>query len=368
MPRTLTLLLLAGALAAPPCAPAATQTNQQQPAAARTAAPAEDDFERGKRLYTGGDVAAALPLLKRAAEARKKDADAWYYLGLALNRLGKTKDARKAFEKSLKARPDSAAAHASLAYTLLLLGKTRDAERETERAIELDPKLAEAHYIRGALLFQGESYVPAAVETGEALRLRPDFPAAALLHGDILLNAYISQTLLQAAVYPLPAAAGEAERKAVFEKRDAALEPFKARMRELAVRLEGFAAASAAADAAVRFREVAESLRVYARARGGEPEGVFRQGEVTSRAVILKKPEPGFSEEARKEGVTGTVRLRAVLAADGQVRHIIAIKRLPAGLTEVCVAAARKIRFKPATVNGAPVSQWVILEYNFNIY
>lgn len=368
MPRTLTLLLLAGTLAVLPCAPAAAHAARQKPAAAQAAAPAADDFERGKILLTRGDAAGAAPLLKRAAEARKKDADAWYYLGLAYNRLNKFKDARKAFERSVKERPDSAGAHAALAYTLLILGKSRDAEREADRALKLDPRLPEAHYVRGALLFQGELYLPAAVETEEALRLRPDFAVAALLHGDILLNAYISQSLSQAEAHPLPAAAGEAERKAVFEKRDAVLEPFKARMRELAVRLEGFAAASADAADVARYREVAESLRIYGRARGGEPEGVFRHDEVTSRAFILKKPEPSFTEEARQAGVTGVVRLRAVLAADGQVRHIIALKRLPAGLTEACVSAARKIKFRPATVGGAPVSQWVVLEYNFNIY
>ena len=96
--------------------------------------------------------------------------------------------------------------------------------------------------------------------------------------------------------------------------------------------------------------------------------GIYRPNQVTSRAVITFKPEPGFTEEARQNNVTGRIRLRAVLAADGRVRNIVAIKRLPDGLTDKAIAAARRIKFKPATVNGAPVSQWVILEYNFNIY
>jgi TonB family protein len=57
-----------------------------------------------------------------------------------------------------------------------------------------------------------------------------------------------------------------------------------------------------------------------------------------------------------------------VLAADGTVRHILILKSLSYGLTERAVAAARKIRFEPATMNGVPVSQYVVLEYNFNIY
>lgn len=368
MPRTLKLLLLACALAAPSlCAPATARTARQKSAAAPTAAPAEDDFERGKRLYVQGDAAAALPLLKRIAESRKKDADAWYYLGLALNSLGRPKDARKAFEKSVKARPDSAGARASLSYTLLLLGKVRDAEREAERSIALDPKHAETHYVMGTIRFHEEQFWRASVEAEEALRLNPNFPAAAFLHGDSLLNIYVAESAWQSQKFPLTRTADEAERKAVFEKRDVELEPLKARMRETAVRLEGFAAARRDAAEAERLRELAGSLRLYARA-GGENRGVFNTSEVTSRALITFKPEPGFTEEARQKNVNGVVRVRAVLAADGQVRNIVPIKRLPAGLTEVCVAAARRIRFTPATIAGIPVSQFVVLEYNFHIY
>ena len=57
-----------------------------------------------------------------------------------------------------------------------------------------------------------------------------------------------------------------------------------------------------------------------------------------------------------------------MLAADGHVRHVSVIKRLPDGLTEKCIEAARRIRFTPAMVDGHRVSQYVVLEYNFSIY
>jgi TonB family protein len=371
MPRTTNFILIAAALAlqhAASPAHAAAQAARQTPAAAtaQTAAVENDDYERGRLLLTRGDAAGAAPLLRRAAEARRKDADPWYHLGLALNRLGKTADARNAFEKAVRARPDSAAAHASLAYTFLLLGKMRDAEREAERALALDAQLAEAHFVTGTVRFQQGNFWRAATEAEEALRLNPDFPAAAFLDGDALLNLYGDETTRLAGKHPLAASAGEDERKAVLEKWDAELEPLKARMRETAVRLEGFAAARSDAAAAERLRELAGSLRLYARARG-ENHGVYRQAEVGARAVITFKPEPGFTEEARRQNVTGRVRLRAVLGADGRVRNIVPVRRLPGGLTEACVEAARRIKFTPATVAGVPVSQFVILEYNFEV-
>jgi TonB family protein len=94
----------------------------------------------------------------------------------------------------------------------------------------------------------------------------------------------------------------------------------------------------------------------------------FRHTEVTKKAVITRKPEPGFTEQARRFWVTGVVRLRAILWAGGEVRQIVVVKGLPHGLTEKAVAAARAIKFEPAQKDGRAVSQYVVLEYNFNIY
>jgi TonB family protein len=94
----------------------------------------------------------------------------------------------------------------------------------------------------------------------------------------------------------------------------------------------------------------------------------FRQNELTRKATITFKPEPGFTEEARKFNVTGVVRLRAVLSKTGEVTNLNVVKYLPHGLTEKAVDAAKAIRFTPAQKDGRAVGQYVILEYNFNIY
>ncbi len=89
---------------------------------------------------------------------------------------------------------------------------------------------------------------------------------------------------------------------------------------------------------------------------------------MTSKAVIISRPEPGFTEEARKNNVTGLVRLRVVLAASGAVTNVSVTKGLPDGLTEKAIAAAKGIKFRPAQKDGRAVSQYISLEYNFNIY
>lgn|GEM_PF-3221046 len=91
--------------------------------------------------------------------------------------------------------------------------------------------------------------------------------------------------------------------------------------------------------------------------------------EVTKRAVILAKPNPDYPRQARRSRVAGRVVLRIVLSADGRVGDKIeVIEGLPEGVTEAAMAAARKIQFIPAERDGRPVSQYVTVVYNFNLY
>ena len=86
------------------------------------------------------------------------------------------------------------------------------------------------------------------------------------------------------------------------------------------------------------------------------------------RAAREKKPGPGATAEARADHTTGVVRLRAILSASGKVTHIEVLQGLPDGLTKKAVEAAKKIKFTPAQKNGHPVSQYVVIEYHFDIY
>jgi TonB family protein len=95
---------------------------------------------------------------------------------------------------------------------------------------------------------------------------------------------------------------------------------------------------------------------------------VFSARDMTERVRILDKPEPTYTESARKFGVQGTVVLRAVFSKEGQVTSIFVVRKLPHGLTQAGIAAAKRIRFTPATKDGHPVSQYMQLEYNFNLY
>lgn len=95
---------------------------------------------------------------------------------------------------------------------------------------------------------------------------------------------------------------------------------------------------------------------------------VFGSTEVTRKAVIILKPDPGYTEEGRRERIAGFVRLRCILSADGEVTNIEVLNGLPAGLSDKATDAAERMLFLPAIKDGRRVSQAVMLEYNFNIY
>jgi protein TonB len=101
---------------------------------------------------------------------------------------------------------------------------------------------------------------------------------------------------------------------------------------------------------------------------GDDQNKIFSPRDVTSKARILSKPEPQYTDEARNNQITGTVILRAVFSSTGQVTNISVRDGLPYGLTDRAMAAARQIKFTPATKDGRPVSMYIQLEYNFNLY
>jgi TonB family protein len=99
-----------------------------------------------------------------------------------------------------------------------------------------------------------------------------------------------------------------------------------------------------------------------------DPDRVFPVSQVGQRVRVIAKPEPQYTEEARRNQITGTVVLRVVFSRSGDVTNIRAVQSLPFGLTEKAIMAARQIRFSPATKDGHPVSVYMQLEYNFNLY
>ena len=86
-----------------------------------------------------------------------------------------------------------------------------------------------------------------------------------------------------------------------------------------------------------------------------------------SRPTILYREKAKYTEEARKNGVEGTVILHVVFHVNGKITDIKVIRGLPYGLNEKAIEAVKKIRFKPAMKDGKPISVRGSIEFTFNL-
>ena len=240
-------------------------------ASAQAQQPNSDNLGNAVELLNGGDVAGAVKSLRAATKSNKNDLRSWHWLGVALERQGKSSDSRKAHERAAK-----------LGEALLM------------NEVDSEP-------------FD---------EVGNAIaRLKPQLTLAS-------------------------------------ESAEAYL------------RLSSKLSKSQAAE----WQDRSGFLRDYQDFPQISGLTIYKSKEVTTKARVLAKPEPTYTEEARRHGTTGTVVLRLIFAEDGTVRAIFPLVRLPHGLTAQSIKAARAIRFVPASKDGKPVSMWMQVEYNFNLY
>ena len=87
----------------------------------------------------------------------------------------------------------------------------------------------------------------------------------------------------------------------------------------------------------------------------------------TTPVEITYKPNPVYTDEARKLKLEGEVLLEMSFGANGTLRVNRVVRGLGHGLDEAAIAAAQKIRFKPALRNGQAVDSTAIVHVVFQI-
>ncbi len=102
------------------------------------------------------------------------------------------------------------------------------------------------------------------------------------------------------------------------------------------------------------------------------PPGYSRQGAVSvgggvSAPVGIFRPQPRFTEDARRAGVEGVVILETVVDEEGNVRDVKVLKGLPFGLDQSAVDTVKTWRYEPALRNGKPVAVYFIFTINFQM-
>ena len=90
-------------------------------------------------------------------------------------------------------------------------------------------------------------------------------------------------------------------------------------------------------------------------------------GPPTNSVEITYKPQPVYTSEARSLKLEGEVLLEVMFSANGTLHVNRVVKGLGHGLDEAAIAAANKMRFKPALRNGQPVDSTAVVHVSFQM-
>lgn len=104
---------------------------------------------------------------------------------------------------------------------------------------------------------------------------------------------------------------------------------------------------------------------------GGRPAlpvtGAFKDIPGMTMPTPANNVEAEFSDEARRKGISGAVLVQVLVTEKGLPAAAHVVKPAGYGLDEKSLEAVRKYRFKPATLDGVPVTVMIMVEINFRL-
>jgi tetratricopeptide (TPR) repeat protein len=129
-----------------------------------------------------GKINDAVESLRQALARKPDNAEANYYLGIALAQSGDNGGSVQAFRMAIEKRPDSAEIHYNFGIALRQMGKLSEAIQELRQAIQLRPEDGLAHCALGKVLLQegeaqaGEKEMARAHQLGACRPMAPSTP------------------------------------------------------------------------------------------------------------------------------------------------------------------------------------------------
>lgn len=102
---------------------------------------------------------------------------------------------------------------------------------------------------------------------------------------------------------------------------------------------------------------------------GGTGGGVYREGNGVTGPRLIREVKPGYTSEAMRARVQGSVRLDAVVLPDGSVGNVEITRSLDStfGLDKEAIKAVKQWRFEPGRRLGQPVAVLVDIELTFTL-
>jgi len=95
------------------------------------------------------------------------------------------------------------------------------------------------------------------------------------------------------------------------------------------------------------------------------PEKPMHIGGKVTKPIVIYSAAPEYTQEARDANFSGNVLVYLWVDADGNPSHIKVMRGVGMGLDESAVEAISQYKFKPATLEGKPVTVDLYIEQNF---
>jgi TonB family protein len=307
---------------------------------------AEGELASVVQLIHQGKRDEALKQIKSIVKGDESNAEACYYLGVVYLQFNDFKKAHSAFESAIKLQPALAAGTlAQTAYAQVLRGNLKAAMPAARKALEIDPHNVDALYTMALINVRNGERDEAIRNADTLILVKPDLAEAHLLKSMAFVGLSNQVSI-------------------IHEDQQYRLLRYQA----AADHLDQYLKLSTDAPAAQFWQGQLESLRFYLRAEQPGSTEAYSSRQLTTKFRVIEKPDPSYTDSARAEQVQGRVVLRCVVGVNGTPQHILVVQSSTHGLTEASVAAARKIKFSPGTLDGKPVPVFIQLEYNFNLY
>jgi tetratricopeptide (TPR) repeat protein len=139
---------------------------------------ATDPMDFVQELLQSGKIKEAVPFFEAMTETNKKDAEAFYNLGIAYSELGRFEDAVMRLKKAVEYDKNHSNAWVGIGVAYIRLGRKNDATDALKRAVALDPSNGYAHRNLGALLAMDNEFQSALPHFREAFHQLPNDPQA----------------------------------------------------------------------------------------------------------------------------------------------------------------------------------------------
>jgi TonB family protein len=95
--------------------------------------------------------------------------------------------------------------------------------------------------------------------------------------------------------------------------------------------------------------------------------GAMRVGGDVKAPIVVKRVDPIYADEARRDRISGIVIIEVLIDKTGSVKDALVLKGLPDGLSDAAMAAIKQWQFQPGTLKGEPVDVIFNLTINFKL-